>query len=162
MQGEVSYQGNAELDLDKVVAVIRYFAASERVTGLYKVKLMKLLWYADMLSYKERSTSITGLVYRALPMGAVPIGHQFIIHLKGVPCKEVNAGEHTAYHFHLDGGQRESGLSDREMAVLETVIDRLGGMSTSEIVEFVHREQAYVKTEPGEVISFRYAADLQI
>lgn len=66
--GNQMFHGNTELCLDKVVAVIRYFAASVKVTSLYKVKLMKLMWYADALSYKIRGFAITGLVYQALPM----------------------------------------------------------------------------------------------
>ena len=85
--------GINHLSLDKVVDVIRYFAASLNVTKLYKVKLMKLMWYADVLSYKMRGFAITGLVYQALPMGAVPIGHNSIIDLKDVPCEEVDMGE---------------------------------------------------------------------
>lgn len=65
------YNGNMMLSLDKVVDVIRYFSNSSKVTNLYKVKLMKLLWYADCLAYKSRGYAITGLVYQALPMGAV-------------------------------------------------------------------------------------------
>lgn len=52
-QGNTSAQGNTKLSLDKVVDVIRYLAASQKVTNLYKVKLMKLMWYADALSYKK-------------------------------------------------------------------------------------------------------------
>ncbi len=44
------YSGNTELSLDKVVDVIRYFAALAHITNLYKVKLMKMMWYADSLS----------------------------------------------------------------------------------------------------------------
>ena len=80
-QGKKLYNGNAKLSLDKVVDVIRYFASSCKVTSLYKVKLMKLMWYADMLSYKKRGFGITGLVYQVLPMGAVPVGHNSIIDL---------------------------------------------------------------------------------
>ena len=79
--------------MDKVVDVIKYFAASSEITSLYKVKLMKLMWYADALSYKDRGSAITGLVYQALPMGAVPVGHNYIIDLKDVPCEEVDLGE---------------------------------------------------------------------
>lgn len=45
--------GNVQLSLDKVVDIIRYFSDSVYVNHLYKVKLMKLLWYADALSYKR-------------------------------------------------------------------------------------------------------------
>lgn len=92
-QSNQMFQGNAVLSLDKVVDVIRYFATSTAVTSLYKVKLMKLMWYSDALSYKKRGSSITGLVYQALPMGTVPIGHDSIIDLSGVPCEEVDMGE---------------------------------------------------------------------
>ena len=74
----------------KVVDVIRYFAASVNITSLYKVKLMKLMWYADALAYKKRGAAITGLVYQALPMGALPVGHNSIIDLRGVPCEEID------------------------------------------------------------------------
>ena len=68
------FHGNVNLSLDKAVDMIRYFAAYPRINAFFKVKLMKLMWYADALSYKLRGFAITGLVYRALPMGAVPMG----------------------------------------------------------------------------------------
>ena len=86
----------------KVVDVIRYFAASVNITSLYKVKLMKLMWYADALAYKKRGAAITGLVYQALPMRAVPVGHNSIIDLRGVPCEEIDLGETNAYRFSLN------------------------------------------------------------
>lgn len=58
------FRGNTDLSLDKVIDVIRYFSASKKITDLYKVKLMKLMWYADALAFKNRGKSITGLVYR--------------------------------------------------------------------------------------------------
>ncbi len=115
--------GNADLSLDKVVDVIRYFASSKNVTNLYKVKLMKLMWYADALAYKKRGFAITGLVYQALPMGAVPVGHSSIIDLKDVPCEEVDIGETSAYHFSLTGEKNFSALSKEEKDILDFVIE---------------------------------------
>ncbi len=93
------FHGNTRLSLDKVIDVIRYFAASEKVNALYKVKLMNLMWYADALSYRERGFAITGLVHKALPMGAVSEGHNSIIDIKSIPCKETDMEKITAYHF---------------------------------------------------------------
>lgn len=104
--GNKMLHGNTELSLDKVVDVIRYFAASSKIRKLYKVKLMKLLWYADALSYKRRGFAMTGLVYQALPMGAVPVGHNAIIDLKDVPCEEVDMGEGNGYYFSFFQSQR--------------------------------------------------------
>lgn len=155
-------QGNTKLSLDKVIDVIRYLAASKSVTSLYKVKLVKLLWYADALSFKRRGRAITGLVYCALPMGAVPIGHELIIDLKDVPCEEVDMGETYAYHFSLKGENQYPSLEDEERAIIDIVIDRLGKMSKNEIISFMHQEPAYQKTAQGHEISFEYAKYLQI
>lgn len=161
-QGNQLFHGNTKLSLDKVVDVIRYFAASVDVTNLYKVKLMKLMWYADALSYKERGFAITGLVYQALPMGAVPVGHNSIIDLKDVPCEEVDMGETNAYHFSLKGEQKFPALSDEDKRILDIVIEKLGKMSKNDIITFMHKEQAYIETAPRDVIQFKYADSLQI
>lgn len=154
--------GNTELSLDKVVDVIRYYAASNKVDNLYKVKLMKLLWYADVLSFKKRGHSITGLVYQALPMGAVPIAHDSIIDLKGVPCEEVDMGETYAYHFKLQSNVKFTNLTDEDVTILEQVIEKLGKMSKRDIVDYMHMESAYINTLPRDIISFKYAESLQM
>lgn len=160
--GNRLFHGNTDLSLDKVIDVIRYFAACTEITSLYKVKLMKLMWYADALSYKQRHFAITGLVYQALPMGAVPVGHNSIIDLKDVPCEEVDMGETNAYHFHLQHETSFPFLSDDDKKILDIVIGRLGKMSKNEIINFMHREQAYIKTPQRDIIPFKYAEYLQI
>lgn len=160
--GNQLFHGNTDLSLDKVVDVIRYFAASTKITALYKVKLMKLMWYADALSYKLRGFAITGLVYQALPMGAVPVGHNSIIDLKDVPCEEVDMGETNAYHFSLKEAASFPSLTNDDKNILDTVIEKLGKMSKNEIIDFMHKEQAYVETAPRDVIPFKYAESLQI
>lgn len=154
--------GNTELCIDKVVDVIRYFAASAKVTSLYKVKLMKLMWYADALSFKKRGFSITGLVYQALPMGAVPVGHNSIVDLSGIPCEEVDMGETNAYHFTLGEETLFLSLSEDDKGILNIVIEKLGMMTKNEIISFMHKELAYEKTAPRDLISFKYAKNLQI
>lgn len=156
------YNGNTQLSLDKVVDVIRYFSNSAYVTNLYKVKLMKLLWYADFLAYKQSGQAITGLVYRALPMGAVPIAHDSIIDLKGIVYDEIEMGEGTAYHFVENEEKEYLSLVLEEIEILGIVISKLGKMTKDEIVSFMHEEQAYKKTEPRNIISYKYALDLQI
>lgn len=161
-QGNQLFHGNTELSLDKVVDVIRYFAASTQITSLYKVKLMKMMWYADALSYKNRGFAITGLVYQALPMGAVPVGHNSIIDLREVPCEEVDMGETNAYHFSLRDAATFPALSNEDKSILDIVIKKLGKMTKNEIISFMHRELAYAETAPRDVIQFKYAESLQI
>lgn len=160
--GNQLFHGNTDLSLDKVVDVIRYFAASADITALYKVKLMKLMWYADALSYKLRGFAITGLVYQAFPMGAVPVGHNSIIDLRNVPCEEVDIGETNAYHFSLKSVSTFPFLTDDDKNILDMVIEKLGKMNKNEIINFMHKEQAYIETAPRDVILFKYAKNLQI
>lgn len=154
--------GNVKLSLNKVIDVIRYFSHSTQVTSLYKVKLMKLLWYSDALSFKRRNKAITGLVYKAYPMGAVPVEYNSIIQLKGVPCSEVEIGEDMAYMFSLTEDCETVSLTREELDILDFVIENLGRMSKSEIVSFMHNEKAYIETPQYGDISFKYALELQI
>lgn len=161
-QNNKLYNGNVSLSLDKVVDMIRYFSNSPGVTNLYKVKLMKLMWYSDFLAYKIRGYAITGLVYQALPMGAVPIGHDSIIDLNGVIYEEVEMGDGTGYKFDASIDKVYLSLQNEEISILDTVISKLGKMSKDEIVSFMHTEQAYMQTAPRDIIQFKYAENLKI
>ena len=54
------YNGYKLLEIDKVKNLLVYF--STYIKSLYKVKLMKLLWFADAEAFKELGHSLTGLV----------------------------------------------------------------------------------------------------
>lgn len=120
------------------------------------------MWYADALSYKRRGRAITGLVYQALPMGTVPIGQDFIIDLKGVPCEEVEINFATAYQFSCPEEHSFPTLSGEETTIIDDVIEKLGRMSREELVEFMHKERAYTETKQREEISFSYTDSLQV
>ena len=154
--------GNIALNLDKVVEAICYFANSIKVKSLYKVKLMKMLWYADALTYKRYGHSMTGMVYKALPMGAVPLQHGLIIDLKGVAYEEVEFGETSGYHFISMPNHQYSHLSDEDKNVLDKIIEVFGAATKSEIVESMHKEQAYIETALNDIIQYKYAKHLSL
>lgn len=152
--------GGMSLDIDKLIDVIRYYSNSDKVSALYKVKMMKMLWYADALAYKRSNSSITGLVYTALPMGAVPVAHGLIMDLKGITYEEIEYEENTAYHFMSDSSNEYSTLTESDKAVLDTVIDVCGNDTREQIVKRMHGERAYKETKANEVILFKYTKDL--
>ncbi|HHY12629.1 MAG TPA: DUF4065 domain-containing protein [Firmicutes bacterium] len=152
--------GFMELDLDKVVEAINYFARNVR--SLYKVKLMKKLWYCDMLHCKRHGKSITGLVYVALPMGAVPEGHEQIVRLDGVKFDVVRYGAAEAYKFRPVEGFEIRKLSNSEIETLDKVISELGDLNTREIIDRMHQEDAYKLTELYDIIPYSYAKQLSI
>ena len=154
--------GYRELNLNIVKDIIRYFANAKNMMYLYKVKLMKLLWYSDALSFKRFGHSITGLVYQALPMGAVPIGYDSIIEFSGVPYEEHEYDNGTAYEFLPTPNKEYTYLSAEDMDILETIIACFGTSKKNDIVEAMHEEEAYKKTAPKDIILFQHAKNLSI
>ncbi len=156
------YTGRASMDFGVIVDAINYFARSKKVLSLYKVKLMKLLWYADALSFKLRDRSMTGMAYQCLPMGAVPLAHDLLIELDGIVYEEIEIGDGTAYKFVYNNYCKFDNLNDDDIDILNRVIDEFGSFSKDGIVDSMHSEVAYLKTEPNELISYEYAKDLSI
>lgn len=154
--------GGKELSLDVVADMIRYFANSAQVTSLYLVKLMKLLWYSDALSFKRCGHAISGMAYRALPMGAVPVAYESIIDLSTIHYEEVEMGEGTGYKFLPSEEKEYPHLTSEDMEILDSVIKRFGKVPKNEIVDTMHKEDAYTETAPHDVIQFKYAKALSL
>ncbi len=153
--------GGVELNLNKVVEIINYYAS--KVSSLHKVKLMKMLWYGDSLSYKRNGRSITGLVYRALPMGAVPEGYEQIIDLDGVEFETVFYDyERMGYRFKPAEGFEIKELRPSEIEILDAVIAEVGHLNSQEIIDKMHDEDAYKCTDRNCIIPFTFAEKLSL
>ncbi|HEY5584616.1 MAG TPA: type II TA system antitoxin MqsA family protein [Ruminiclostridium sp.] len=155
-----SETGRVELNLNKVIEMINYLAAM--VSSLHKVKLMKMLWYSDMLHYKRNSKAISGLAYSALPKGAVPEGYDQIVLLNGVSFDTVWYGENIAYKFKPTPGFEIKELTQHEIKTLDEIILKLGHLNTDQIVEKMHDEEAYKCTNSNCIIPFSFAEKLTI
>ena len=160
VSGDEQLTGGTILNLDKVVEVVNVF--SLQIQNLYKVKLMKHLWYSDFLNYKRTGKSITGLAYRALPMGAVPEAHELIISLNNIHFDEVFINGNTAYKFEYVHGVDTKNLSPDELEVIGEVIRRFGDMNTKDIINIMHEEVAYKETPANDYILYKYANQLSI
>ena len=112
--------------------------------------------------YTRRGHAISGMVYRALPMGAVPIAYESIVDLSSIHCEEIDMGEGTGYKFLPTDNKEYPNLSPEEQSVLDDIIRRFGNTPKAEIVEIMHQEDAYTETAPGDIIQFKYALTLSI
>ena len=160
--GDSNICGGTALNIDKLIDVIAYFCNSHKVTSLFKVKLMKLLWYCDALSFKRRGCSMTGLAYTALPMGAVPIAHKSIVDLKGIEFDEIDFDEGTGIRFKAVPHIKYTNLTEEDIAILDDVIGLFGSFSKNQIVSKMHSERAYKETAPYDIIQYQYALELSI
>lgn len=114
--------GFAVLDIGKLESLISYMAG--KVKYLFKVRLMKMLWYCDVISYKRTGKAMTGLVYCHEPMGALPVGHQEIVNLENVNVHTL-AGDDPdmiMYEFLPSENADESRLSPEEKSIIDKVI----------------------------------------
>lgn len=162
INGDISHCGGTSLNIDKIIDVVRYLSNSKEVINLFKVKLMKMLWYLDSLSFKRRGYSMTGLAYCALPMGAVPVAHELIIDLQGIAYEEIDFGESTGYHFLQSDIRTYPTLTNEDLDIIDTVIKVCGKDSKNKIIERMHRERAYIETAKYDYIQYEYAKDLSI
>lgn len=163
INGYPTYCGGTPLNIPKIKEVICYFAKAKKVTALFKVKLMKLMWYADELSHKRRGHSITGLAYQRLTMGAVPVGHKLLMELDGIRYEEIEyPDDRVGYKFLPNPDMSFQHLSPEDIQVLDDVIAVCGGDSKEEIVTRMHKERAYLETAEKDLIQYQYSNDLSI
>lgn len=154
------YNGNRKLDVDKLEHIINFFAS--QMKGLYKVKLMKLLWYTDSLHYKLHGCSMSGLVYSHYVMGALPKGHHKILGLRNINVKEeFESPEVVKYHILPKDRFDKNVFTEDELRILNSVVNKFKYMKANEIVEYMHEETAYIETQPDELISFVLAKEIR-
>lgn len=152
--------GFAALNIDKIEGMISYIA--EKVPNLFKVKLMKMLWYSDVLAFIESGFAMTGMVYRHEPMGALPIGHYSLMNLENLNVQEeASANYDIMLHVYPTRGMDYSVLSEKEKVILDKVIAKFKNYKAKEIVDYMHEEKAYKETSAGEVIPFGLARKIR-
>jgi putative zinc finger/helix-turn-helix YgiT family protein len=152
--------GFKTLDIDKIEAIISYIA--ERISNLYKVKLMKMLWYSDVLAFINNGSAMTGMVYRHEAMGALPIGHYSLMNLENLNVQEeVSYNYDSMLHIYPSKNADYLILNDTEKAVLDKVIVKFKNYKAREIVDYMHEEKAYTETLPGDIIPFSLAKEIR-
>lgn len=152
--------GFTMLNIDKIEAMISYIA--EKVSNLFKVKLMKMLWYSDVLSFIENGCSMTGMVYRHEPMGALPVGHYSLMNLENLNVQEeMSYNYDTMLHVYPTADMDYSVLLDKEKAILDKVITKFKDYRAKDIVDYMHDERAYRETKPGEIIPYSLAKEIR-
>ncbi len=155
---ETDLNGFKQLDITKVANVIGYF--SQFVENLYKVKLMKLLWYADSVFFGRHGKSMTGLVYRHMPLGALPIACDEILSLPAVKVSEELINDEICYRILPNREVIISDFSLEELNVLQIIATKFKDCKAKEIIDYMHKEKAYRETLPNQVIPYSLAKQI--
>lgn len=159
------YSGYRNPNFEKITEMVVYF--SDKLSP-FKSKMNKLLFYADFLMFKQSCFSISGMRYKAIEMGPVPINFQSIfeylankdeIDIFTTEFPQGYIGEQ--FKSKNDRPFRVELFSENELNVLEKVANVFKPTSTNQMIEISHLEEAWKKNEKNKsVISYEYAFDL--
>lgn len=155
------YNGYTKINKDKIKNLILMLANK----GILKTKLLKEMFYADFLSYKNIGASITGLEYAKLPYGPVPDNFEKIItEFKNEELISYNIEYKNEYELHnikCTSEIDESVFTEEEVSIINKVINFFKDYKSKEIADFSHQEKAYIETKLSEKISYDYAFDIE-
>lgn len=153
------YSGFKKFDIEKLKAVVLFFALNQ--IDLYKTKLMKLLWYADMLFFKNNVTSITGMKYIHQKYGPVPYKYSLCLSImEDLGVIELQDQEYGDVILPKSDKSLLDKLSASELEVLKLVSNRFLCAKAKDISEQSHKERGYQKTELSDLISYEYAFEM--
>lgn len=157
------YRGNREFDLSRLLNMVIFYIENE--AGIVKSKLLKLLWYADFLSFKTSGVSITGTPYCKNYFGPIPLDHESVIaylqNIKAidiVPFEGIYEGDSFIPLIKSDTTM----FSDNEKKIMEYIQELFVKKTATELSEISHKEEAYTLTNFKEPISYEYSSCLSI
>lgn len=156
------FNGFTELSLDKLKNLFLILCQD----GIAKTKLLKEIFYCDFLYFKENCVSITGMEYVKLPYGPVPDDFSSFIelYLMNDVLEEsvIISGDYERHTFKSKQKANKSVFTKEELEIVQKVKKYFKNYNSSEIVDYVHTEKAYIETKDQKSISYEYAMDISL
>lgn len=160
------YCGYSQFNYEKLVNMILFFASE--INRLFKTKLMKLLFYSDFVNFRDNTLSITGLKYINNYYGPTPIKHELLLgelfekyityQIEYVKTSKDNVEE---YEFIKSLEKPTMGIfSQEEINSMNEVLNAFKHLTSEEITQCSHKEEAWTKSKNKEIISYEYAKNL--
>lgn len=159
------YSGYRNPNLEKFTEMVVYFSEKNQP---YKTKMNKLLFYADFLMFKQSCYSISGVRYKAIDMGPVPINFQSIFEFlannnvidivytqfeQGYTGEQFKVRKNRPFNAQL--------FSEEELTVMQKIASVFKSTSTTDIIEMSHLEEGWKTNHKDKsIISYTYAFDL--
>ena len=160
-----SITGYVKPDFTKLTEMVKFY--SERLSP-WKTVLNKLLFYADFLNYRNNCFSMSGVRYRAIKMGPVPNNYnsiyEFMFNRNDIEIVNVDFSDNI-FGYRFDKAENKEFnpdvFSNKELEILDLVCSKFSDMNTNDVIEFSHKEKAWLENE-GErkLIDYNYAFDI--
>lgn len=157
-----TYNGYAVQSIRKLKNILLYFI--EKFNGVFFTMMNKLLFYTDFYCYQIYGRGMSGLAYKAIKHGPVPVRWDRIYSFYNDIDQEI-----VHYESGAEGTKLVSNLmpdmnlfSDEEKHVLESVYQRFRTDNSKQVSEISHKEIAWQKyVDSGQLIDFSMAFDLK-
>ena len=154
--------GYAQQSIDKLKNILLYFI--EKSGGVFFTKMNKLLFYADFVAYRQTGKGITGLAYKAIQHGPVPVRWDRIysfydeINQEIVQFSDGRAGTKLVSKLSPDMTE----FDEDELKVLEFVCERFKSETPTQISETSHQEEAWKRNiDSDQLINYEMAFTLR-
>jgi uncharacterized phage-associated protein len=145
-----------DVDNEKLVSAMAYIA--ERVPGLSKMVLSKLLYFADKEHLLEYGRPITGDHYARLEHGPVPsVGLNM---MRGMGSTKQRAAYNaklrtTPDHvIHVEASADTQLFSRSDLRVLDHVIAEFGQLNAKQLRDLSHKDAAFTKVTENSSIPY--------
>lgn len=157
-----SSNGYALQSYDKLKNTLLHFIAA--YNGVFNTKMNKLLFYTDFLSYKTSGYGISGLAYKAIQFGPVPVRWDRVYSLIDDITPEIVEFSSGICGTKLcsDVSPDYSLFTQQELHILNTVAEKFKDISAQEISKISHNEEAwrkYITTD--QIIDYKEAFSLK-
>lgn len=154
--------GYTEQSVSKLKNVMLFYI--EKMGGVFVTKMNKLLFYSDFIAYREYGQAITGLSYKAIQYGPVPLKWDKVysitddIEQEIVEFKNGNCGQKLVSEISFDAAS----LTKEQIEVLSTVYQKFKACDANEISRISHKEDAWKENQKNrQIINFNYAFSLK-
>lgn len=156
------FNGYATQSVDKLKNILLYYIEQEG--GVFFTKMNKLLFYTDFLAYRLTGKGMTGLCYKAIAYGPVPLHWDRVysfyndIDQEIVQYPDGRAGTRLVSNLSPD----KSYFSEDELEMLDYIYQRFKKETPTQISEISHQEEAWKKyLNSDKLISFEMAFSLK-
>jgi uncharacterized phage-associated protein len=151
------------LNQKKYEATIAYLC--QKVGGKIhgKKKLAKLLYFADFDFYEKNQKSITGDIYKALPMGPFPVALEEVTAAmakhKILTIEQTGGknGYHPTETYCCTTSIESKALTVEEKKMLDRIVLKYGHLNGTQLEELSHAEAPYIGTELKNEIPYELA-----
>ena len=152
----------AKISEKKYKEVILYLA--EKLGGEIKgkKKLAKLLYFVDFDFFEKFQKSLTGDVYKALPMGPFPVTMEKVlnnmVNEEKITIKlEKERIDYNPTEIYRVKKKMAENFSKEERQILDRVVLKYGHLSGKQLEDLTHAEAPYIGTAPNQEIAYELA-----